>query len=94
MATGKTPRRLGVPGEDALIGRGVSYCAVCDGPIFSGVNVAVIGGGNSALEAIVDLLKIAEKVYSISEMGFTGDAVLVDRVKDNPKLICLFRSTR
>jgi alkyl hydroperoxide reductase subunit F len=88
VATGKNPRRLGVPGEDGLIGRGVSYCAVCDAPIFSGVDVAVIGGGNSALEAIDDLLKIAEKVYSISEMGFTGDAVLVDRVKNNPKLTC------
>jgi NADH-dependent peroxiredoxin subunit F len=89
IATGKTPRRLGVPGEERLIGRGVSYCAVCDGPVFSGLNVAVIGGGNSALEAIIDLLKIAEKVYSISEMGFTGDAVLVDRVKNNPKLVTL-----
>jgi alkyl hydroperoxide reductase subunit F len=87
MASGKTPRRLGVPGEAALIGRGVSYCAVCDGPIFNGVKVAVIGGGNSALEAIDDLLKIAEKVYSISDVGFTGDGVLVDRVKNNSKLI-------
>ena len=87
MASGKTPRRLEVPGEAALIGRGVSYCAVCDGPIFSGVKVAVIGGGNSALEAIDDLLKVAEKVYSISDIGFTGDGVLVDRVKNNPKLV-------
>ncbi len=86
VATGKTPRRLGVPGEDQLIGRGVSYCAVCDAPIFAGVKVAVVGGGNSALEAIGDLLKIAEKVYSISEMGFTGDAVLIDRVKNHPGL--------
>jgi NADH-dependent peroxiredoxin subunit F len=86
VATGKTPRRLGVPGEDGLVGRGVSFCAVCDGPVFSGVKVAVVGGGNSALEAIDDLLKIAEKVFSISEVGFTGDAVLVDRVKDNPRL--------
>ncbi len=86
VATGKTPRRLGVPGEDQLIGRGVSYCAVCDAPIFAGVKVAVVGGGNSALEAIGDLLKIAKKVYSISEMGFTGDAVLIDRVKNHPGL--------
>lgn len=91
IATGKTPRRLGVPGEDFLVGRGVSYCAVCDAPVFNGLKVAVIGGGNSALEAIIDLLKIAEKVYSISELGFTGDAVLVDRVKNDPKLTCYAR---
>lgn len=87
VATGKTPRRLGVPGEDGLVGRGVSFCAVCDGPVFAGVDVAVIGGGNSALEAIIDMLKVSEKVYSISELGFTGDAVLVDRIKNDPKLI-------
>jgi alkyl hydroperoxide reductase subunit F len=86
MATGKTPRLLNVPGEAELLGRGVSYCAICDGPLFSGENVAVIGGGNSALEAIADLLKIAERVYSVTDAGFTGDAVLVDNVTANPKL--------
>ena len=86
IATGKKPRRLEVPGEKELIGRGVSYCAVCDGPIFAGEKVAIIGGGNSALEAIDDLLKIADSVYSVTEAGFTGDAVLVDRVTVNPKL--------
>jgi NADH-dependent peroxiredoxin subunit F len=87
VATGKNPRRLNVPREQELIGRGVSYCSVCDGPLFNGESVAIIGGGNSALEAIIDLLKIAERVYSITEGHFTGDAVLVDRIKDNPKLI-------
>lgn len=86
VATGKTPRRLDVPGEMQLTGRGVSYCAVCDAPVFSDMPVAVVGGGNSALEAIDDLLKIAEQVYSIAEVGFTGDGVLVDRVTLNPKL--------
>jgi len=86
MTTGKKPRKLGVPGEDHLIGKGVSYCAVCDAPIFSGMKTAVIGGGNSALEAIIDLLKIAEEVSSISEVGFTGDAILVERIQNNPKL--------
>jgi alkyl hydroperoxide reductase subunit F len=86
VATGKKPRRLNVPGEKELIGRGISYCSVCDGPLFSGEKVAVIGGGNSALEAIDDLLKIAEAVYSITEAGYTGDAVLEERIKNNPKL--------
>jgi NADH-dependent peroxiredoxin subunit F len=86
VATGKIPRRLNVPGEDRLVGLGVSYCAVCDGPLFGGERVAVIGGGNSALEAIDDLLKIAERVYAVMEAGFTGDAVLVERVQNNPRL--------
>jgi alkyl hydroperoxide reductase subunit F len=86
VATGKKPRQLNVPGEKELIGRGLSYCSVCDGPLFSDERVAVIGGGNSALEAIDDLLKIAEKVYSIMEGQFTGDPLMVDRVKNNSKL--------
>jgi alkyl hydroperoxide reductase subunit F len=87
VATGKRSRRLVVPGEEGLIGRGVSYCAVCDGPLFESEAVAVIGGGNSALEAIDDMLKIANVVYSVTEAGFTGDAILVDRVKTSPKFV-------
>jgi alkyl hydroperoxide reductase subunit F len=86
VATGKKARRLNVPGEDNLISRGVSYCAVCDGPLFAGEKVAVIGGGNSALEAIIDLLKIADQVFSITAQGYTGDQVLIDRIMNNPKL--------
>jgi len=86
VATGKTSRKLDVPGEARLIGRGVSYCAVCDGPLFAGEKVAVIGGGNSALEAIDDLLKIAQSVYSVLEADYTGDAILVERVTVSPKL--------
>jgi NADH-dependent peroxiredoxin subunit F len=86
VATGKIPRRLDVPGERELTGRGVSYCAVCDGPLFGGEKVAVIGGGNSALEALDDMLKIAEKVYAVTELGFSGDAVLVNRISNNSKL--------
>jgi len=82
VATGKRPRMLNVPGEDALRGRGVTYCSICDGPVFAGETVAVVGGGNSALEATDDMLKIAEHVYLISITPFTGDMVLVDRVKN------------
>jgi len=81
VASGKRPRPLNVPGEDKLVGRGVTYCAVCDGPLFAGMKVAVIGGGNSALEAADDMLKIAEHIYLVSLTQLTGDAVLVDRVK-------------
>ena len=87
VATGKKPRGLNVPGEKELTGRGISYCAVCDGPLFSGENVAVVGGGNSALEAIDDMLRIASRVYSIVDGPFTGDAILIDRVTSNSNIM-------
>ncbi len=66
LAFGLTPRDLGVPGEKELTGRGVSYCATCDGPLFKGKNVAVIGGGNSAIEAVEYLSRLANQVYLIN----------------------------
>jgi NADH-dependent peroxiredoxin subunit F len=89
IATGKRPRHLGVPGEDLLVGRGVSYCAICDGPFFKGLKVAVIGGGNSALEAVLDLIKIADHVFLVARTQLTGDQVLIDKVKDAPNLTVL-----
>ena len=86
IATGKRPRPLNVPGEERLRGRGVTYCAICDGPLFAGEKVAVIGGGNSALEAADDMVKIAEHVYLVSLTPFTGDQILIDRVKDASNL--------
>jgi len=81
IATGKRPRQLNVPGEDRLAGKGVTYCAVCDGPLFSDENVAIVGGGNSALEAADDMVKIASHVNMVSNTGLTGDQVLIDRLK-------------
>jgi alkyl hydroperoxide reductase subunit F len=89
IATGKRPRHLGVPGEALLVGRGVSYCAICDGPFFKGLKVAVIGGGNSALEAVLDLIKIADHVFLVARTQLTGDQVLIDKVKDVPNLTVL-----
>lgn len=86
VATGKRPRQLNVPGEKELLGRGVTYCAVCDGPLFADVKVAVIGGGNSALEAADDMVKIADHVYLISLTPLTGDQILIDRVKSASNL--------
>lgn len=86
VATGKRPRPLNVPGEEPLIGRGVTYCAVCDGPLFTGQKVAVIGGGNSALEAADDMVKIAEHVYLVSLTTLTGSQILIDRVEDSTNL--------
>jgi len=80
LATGKKPRKLNIPGEDEYMGRGVTYCAICDGPLFSGRKVAVIGGGNSAVEAALDMVKIAEHVSLISLTPLTADPVLLNRL--------------
>ncbi|MCL0034494.1 FAD-dependent oxidoreductase [Dehalococcoidia bacterium] len=80
VATGKRPRPLNVPGEERLRGRGVTYCSICDGPIFAGQRVAVIGGGNSALEAAEEMVKIAEHVDLVSITPLTGDQVLIDKI--------------
>lgn len=86
FATGKRPRQLNVPGEKELLGRGVTYCAICDGPLFAGEKVAVIGGGNSALEAAEDMVKIAEHVYLVSLTPLTGDQILIDKVTNASNL--------
>ncbi|MBN2462266.1 MAG: FAD-dependent oxidoreductase [Dehalococcoidia bacterium] len=80
VVTGKRPRPLNAPGEEKFRGRGVTYCATCDGPLFAGMNVAIVGGGNSALEAVDDMVKIAEHVYLVSLTQLTGDQILIDRV--------------
>lgn len=82
IASGKKPKKLGVKGEDKFLGKGVSYCTVCDGPLFKGKIVAIIGGGNSALESAKFLSTIAEKVYIIHRRNeFRGDSSSVDTLK-------------
>ena len=86
FATGKRPRQLNVPGEVELTGRGVTYCAICDGPVFSGQRVAVVGGGNSPLEAALDMVRIAEHVDLVSLTQLTGDSILIDKLADAKNL--------
>jgi NADH-dependent peroxiredoxin subunit F len=86
VCSGKRPKMLQVPGEEKLRGRGVTYCEVCDGPLFQGMDVAVIGGGNSALEAVNDLTKIASHVYMVSISQLTGDHILREKVKGAPNV--------
>jgi len=86
FATGKRPRELNVPGEAEFTGRGVTYCAVCDGPVFAGQRVAVTGGGNSALEAVLDMVKIAEHVDLVSLTQLTGDPVLIEKLPEAKNL--------
>lgn len=82
IATGRDPRPLEVPGEKRLIGKGVSYCSVCDTPFFKGKTVAVIGGGNSGLEAALDLASFAKKIFILEyQAQLPGDYVLQERLK-------------
>lgn len=81
IASGKEPRMLGIPGEKEFLGRGISYCATCDGPLFSGMDVAVIGGGNSALSAAAQLGNIANKVFLIVRTSIKADGVMTEKVE-------------
>ncbi len=82
LASGKYPRRLGVPGEAKFSNKGVAICATCDGPMFADKNVAIIGGGNSALDAALQMIKIAAKVYLITvNDDLKGDPVMIEKVK-------------
>lgn len=87
LATGSVRRKLGVSGERELEGRGVAYCSICDAPLFGGKDVAVVGGGNSGLEAVEDLLPYAKKIYLLHRGAelkgdpATAERVLADRAK-------------
>lgn len=81
LATGSKPRQLNVPGEKEFLGRGVAYCAICDGPLFAGFDVIVAGGGNSAVEAAIDLSKIANHVALVHRSQFRADQILVDQLQ-------------
>ncbi len=82
IATGSTHRTLGVKGENRLAGKGVVYCAICDGPLFQDREVIVAGGGNSAVEAAIDLSKIAKKVSLVHRSLLRADQILIDRMND------------
>lgn len=86
VATGRSPRRLKVPGEKEFAGRGITYCATCDAPLFANMDVAVVGGGNSALSTVEQLIKIANKIYSVSPFGWSADPILQERVQHNDKV--------
>jgi len=87
IATGTKERKMGIPMEEELTGHGVSYCAVCDGPFFKGDEVAVVGGGNSALEEAIYLTKFAKKVHLIVRRDvFRADKIIQDHVQANDKI--------
>jgi len=94
VATGTRPRKLGVPGEERLIGRGVSYCATCDGPLFKNRKVVVVGGGDAAVEEALFLSKFAEKTTLIHRRDeLRATKIVQERAVSNPKLEFLWKST-
>jgi len=93
IASGTKPNELGVAGESELKGRGVSYCATCDGPFFKGLDIAVIGGGNSAVEEGMFLTKYAKKVYIVHRrQELRADKIVQERAFNNEKIEFIWES--
>ncbi|MFN4226623.1 MAG: NAD(P)/FAD-dependent oxidoreductase [Candidatus Ratteibacteria bacterium] len=87
IATGRRPKELNVKGENQFRNKGITYCATCDAPLFRNKVVAVVGGGNSGLDAVLQLSRIAKKIYLIEiNKNLTGDQVVVNKVKNIDKV--------
>jgi thioredoxin reductase (NADPH) len=87
IASGAFPKKLGIPGEDVFIGRGVSYCSTCDAPFYRGRTVAAVGGGDTAVQESLFLTKFAEKVYLIHRRDrFRAEKILQERALANEKI--------
>jgi len=96
VASGKKSRELGVSGEQEFKNKGLTYCATCDGPLFAGRDVAVIGGGNSALDAALplQLIKIANRIYIINFTdNLTGDGIMQEKIRADKK-VSIFNNSR
>ena len=88
IASGRKPRLLDIPGEKEFLGKGVATCATCDAPLFRGKDVAVVGGGNSAMDAAASLFKVADKVYIVNiNPALYGDEFLRKEVENAPNVV-------
>lgn len=86
MCAGSSHRELGAPGEEKFKGRGVFYCSTCDAPLMKGKTVAVVGGGNSGMYAVIDLLPYAEKIYILEYTdAFRADPIYIDKINASGK---------
>lgn len=93
IASGRTPRKLGLNNEEKLIGRGISYCATCDGYFYRNKDVAVVGGGNSAVEETIFLAEICNKVYVIHRRNqFTAEKYLQEKLFNKENVYILYNS--
>jgi len=93
LTSGSRRKKLGIPGEKEFDGKGVVYCSICDAPLFDGKKVAVVGGGNSALEAVLDCLPYASKIYlMVRSDKLKGDPVTQDKVKAHPNVEVMFNA--
>lgn len=101
IASGIHPRKLGIPGEEEFNRKGVTYCTVCDGPLFKGKTTATIGAGNSALESALMMAGISQKVYLITRKpnneenngGFPkGEQILIDKIKQNKNIEIIYNA--
>ncbi|MFH1088560.1 MAG: FAD-dependent oxidoreductase [Patescibacteria group bacterium] len=93
LAFGRTPRYLDIPGEKKLIGKGVAYCATCDAPLFAGKDVAVVGGGNAAINTALLLSDIANKIYLVHRREeFRAEEIKINELKQSPKIEFVFNT--
>ena len=86
VATGLKHRTLGIENEESFVGRGIYYCAICDGPFFAGKDVCVIGGGNSALQYAIMLSSYCKNVHMFVRSGLTGEKALIEKVQKTPNI--------
>ncbi len=93
VSTGSNPRKLNIPGEQEFSNKGVAYCAICDAPLFKDKKVIIAGGGNSAVEAAIDVAKWASSVTVVHRSEFRADQILLDQMLDHDK-ITVFKQTQ
>ena len=93
IASGAQPKKLGVKGEDELTGRGVSYCATCDGPFYNNKDIVVVGGGDTAVKETQYLSKIANKIYLVHRRDrLRAEKIMQEKLLSNPKVEFLWNS--